>query len=136
MLKNKVTRFLILVIGSALAIGGLYYSDPNDGALTAILIGKLVTPIIAVWFAHLARKGLAPYIDMEQIYKKSLETATGAGMAFLGMCILIFALLGLFGTQVRAQEGVPPKAHLYLPMVKAEQERLWPTHPKPGCSVV
>lgn len=124
----------IFTLGGTLVIMAyLYISDPNEGGLTLPFLAKLATPVIAVFFAHWARKALFDYLDMGQLYRKAKETATGAGLAFLGLCIVIFGLLSLFGSQVYAQDirtYVPPQAIQHLPTLKNEQERFWADHPK------
>ena len=133
-------RNIFLVLGSIAILAYLYVTDPNPGyGRTIVFLGSLATPVIAVFFAHLARKALFDYLDMGQLYKKAKETATGSGLVFLGICIVVFGLLGLFGTQVNAQEVrtvVPQAALQHLPTLKAEQERLWTDHPKPTPLVV
>lgn len=109
-------------------------SDPNGGALTTVLAAQLATPVIAVWFAHLARKALFDYIDMKELYVKAKESAVGAAIAFASMCLIIFALLGLFGGQVKAQDVttyIPEQAKIHLVTVRDEQKTHWVTHPKP-----
>lgn len=133
---NKLFRFrnLFMVGGTFIILVYLYISDPNGGDLTLPFIAKLATPVIAVWFAHLARKALFDYADMYQLVKKARETATGAGLAFLGLCIVIFGLLSLFGSQVYAQDVktyIPQQAIQHLPTLKAEQVAYWSSHPKP-----
>lgn len=128
-------RKMVLWGGSLLVVLYLVVSDPNDGQLTIPFLAKLATPIIAVWFAHIARKALFDYLDMALLAKKARETATGSGLVFLGICIVIFGLLGLFGSQVYAQDVVtyiPPQAQQYLPLVQAEKDQLWTNHPKQG----
>lgn len=132
----KLPRFrhLFMVGGTAIVMLYLFLSDPNGGNLTIPFIAKLATPVIAVWFAHLGRKALLDYIDMATVYKKAKETATGAGLVFLGMCIIIYGLLGLFGSQVYAQEVttyIPAQAVQHLPTLRSEQQQLWRDHPKP-----
>lgn len=127
-------RNLMLVGGTLIIAAYLLVSDPNDGTLTLTFFAKLATPVIAVLFAHLARKALFDYLDMGMLFKKAKETATGAGLVFLGICIVIFGLLGLFGSQVYAQDVktyVPPAALQYIPTVKSEQQTYWPDHPYP-----
>ena len=34
------------------------------------------------------------HIDVAVLYKKAKETATGAGIAFLGLCILVLGIMG------------------------------------------
>jgi hypothetical protein len=128
-------RYLFLVGGTAAIVSYLMISDPNEGDLTLVFLAKLATPVIAVLFAHMARKALFDYLDMGTIYKKAKETATGAGLTFLGICIVIFGLLSLFGSQVYAQDVrtyIPTQAHTHMPTLVSEQRQYWEDHPKPG----
>lgn len=132
---KKLLRFrnIFTLGGTLVVLAYLLISDPNGGDLTLPFIAKLATPVIAVFFAHWARKALFDYLDMGQLYRKAKETATGAGLTFLGLCIVIFGLLSLFGSQVYAQDirtYVPPQAHQHLPTVKSEQVKYWADHPK------
>lgn len=127
-------RNLFMVGGSLIVMLYLFLSDPNGGNLTIPFLAKLATPIIAVFFAHWARKALFDYLDMGQLYRKARETATGAGLAFVGLCIVIFGLLSLFGSQVYAQDVktyIPVQATQHLPTLRSEQQVLWSDHPKP-----
>ena len=132
-------RNMFMVLGSLIVLAYLFVTDPNDGFSPIIFVGTLATPVIAVFFSHLARKALFDYIDMGTLYRKARETATGAGLTFLGICIVIFGLLGLFGSKVSAQEVttyIPTAAYIHLPTLKQETERLWADHPKPTSLVV
>ena len=122
-----------MIWGSILALLYSYLTDPNGGALTVALLGQLATPILAVWFAYLARKALTDYVDLEEVFRKAKESTVGAGLVFLGICLLMYGLLGLFGNQVRAQpveSYIPPPAVQYIETVKNEQTVNWPDHPK------
>ena len=126
-------RNYILVGGSLLVLLFNYFTDPNDGALTAVWLSQLVSPVVAVWFAFLAKEALFDYIEMAELFEKAKESAVGSAMVFIGVCVVIFGLLGLFGSSAKAQEVssyIPDKAVLYLPMLVTEQYRLWPDHPK------
>ena len=127
-------RNLFMVGGTLAIVAYLITTDPNGGAgLTLTFLAQLATPVIAVWFAHLARKALFDYLDMGEIYAKARQTATGAGLTFLGICIVIFGLLGLFGSQVYAQDVqtyIPQQAYTHIATVKQEQTKYWSTHPK------
>ncbi len=85
--------------GSLLAFLGLFLTDPDGGAITTIFGLQMVTPIIAVWFAHLMRKALIDYedADMDSLFSKAKESATGAGLALMSISLVIYGLLGLFG---------------------------------------
>ena len=129
-------RNLVLIGGSLLVISLLFLTDPDNGSLTLAYLQQLSTPVIAVWFAFLARKALFDYLDVEDVFKKAMETATGAGYVFLGICLVFFGLLGLFGNSARAQSVdtfIPEKAVTYLPMLRVEQEKFWADHPKDIC---
>lgn len=125
----------ILVGGSLLVMLFMFWSDPNGGALTTTFAAQLATPLLAVLFAHLARKALFDYIDLKEVYLKAKESSLGAAITFASICLLLFALLGLFGNQVRAQDVksyIPNQAYVHLPTLKAEQQALWVDHPKLG----
>lgn len=128
-------RNLILAGGTLAIMAFLYLTDPNGGALTTTLVAQLATPIIAVWFAHIARRALFDYIDMKVLYQEAKSTPIGAALTFLSVCMVIYALLGLFGQQVRAETvltKIPVQAYQHLPTLKTEQQTLWVSHPKPG----
>lgn len=127
-IPRKRTRWLI---GGSLVV--LIYSlltDPNGGSLTAAILGQLATPVWAVWFSFLAIKAVFDYFDGEELAAKAAETSLGSAVLFLARGIVFAALLGLFGSQLAHATDVPSQAPQYIPIVKAEQERLWPEHPK------
>lgn len=139
-LKNWLRlRPMGLGIGSLIVVGYLYLSDPNGGALLPAFLGQLATPIIAVWFALVMRKILLDYVKVEELYAKLKETSVGAGIGFLGVSLIMYGLLGLFGGQVRAQDVstyIPTQANTHVATVKKEQVQLWNNHPFPGSSQV
>lgn len=127
-------RNLVLIGGSLLVLLFQLLTDPNrDGSITVVFIAQLVSPIIAVWFAYLARKALFDYIDMEELYIKAKESRLGSALIFLSLAIVLSALLGIFGPGARAADvatTIPAKAEVYLPTVKRELSTLWINHPK------
>lgn len=137
-------RFIALTLGSLAVLAWLGFTHPGAQSLEEHMIivmsilAKFATPVLAVTFAFIARKALLDYIDVETLYRKAKETATGAGLVFLGICILMFGLLGLFGNQVNAQEVttyIPQQAYLHIPTLRAEQQKYWADHPKDMCSL-
>ena len=126
-------RNYILIGGSLFVLLFQFFTDPNGGAITATWLGQLATPIVAVWFSYLASTAIFDSFDIGELYSKAKQSAVGAALMFVGVCIVVFGLLGLFGSSARAQgvtTYIPAKAHVYLPIVQAEQYRLWPEHPK------
>ena len=126
-------RNIFMIGGTLIVLLYLFISDPNGGNMTLPFMAKLATPIVAVWFAHLARRALFDYADMELLLKKARETATGAGLSFLGLCVIIYGLLSLFGSQVYAQSAetyIPKQAYEHLPTLQLEKDKIWATHPK------
>jgi hypothetical protein len=101
-MKHLRFRNYFLAGGTLIVMAFLLYSDPNGGALTATLASQLATPIVAVWFAHLARKALFDYANMYELIVKAKESSVGAAIIFASICLIIYGLLGLFGGQVRA----------------------------------
>ncbi len=130
-------RPLGLGFGSLAVLAYLYLTDPNNGALLPAFMGQLATPILAVWFAFLMRKVLMDYVNVEELYNKLKETSVGSGIGFLGVCLVMFALLGLFGGQVRAQPVetyIPVQAKEHIVVLRKEQVEYWPTSPFLGNS--
>lgn len=119
-------RTLFLAGGSIAVLAALYFTDPDDGLLTGALVMSLAVNILAIAFSHPARKGLFPYLDMEELANDS-KTMPGRGLVFLGVCIVIAALLGLFGKSANA--AVPDQAYQYLPVLRAELDKNWPGAP-------
>mgnify|MGYP000016938674 CR=1 FL=1 len=125
-------RHKFMIFGSAAVLAALYLTDPDQGIGTGMILLSLVTPILALAFAHAARKALFDYpeADMRTLLKKCLESPTGAGLAFLGLCLVLYGTLGLFGKSAHA--AIPPNAAIYAPMLKTEQIRFWADHPLPS----
>lgn len=129
-------RNIFLVLGSAFVLAALFFTDPDKGVSTAMLLQALVLPVLAVGVAHLARKALFDYFDMGETIRKACETPEGSSRVVLAVCIVLAALLLLFGNQVHAaaldvKNDIPANAKTYAPVLKAEQVRFWSDHPAP-----
>lgn len=125
-------RHLFLVGGSVLVLAALLLTDPDGGLSTGMMALSLAVAIIAVWFAHLARKALFDYpeADMRGLFREAKKSPTGAGLALVAMAIVIYGLLALFGG--RANAAPPPQALQYLPILAHEQQAFWPGMPYPA----
>lgn len=93
---------------------------------------------LCVALAHSARKALYDYAHGREAWCKALEHPIGAGLAFLGLCIVTAALFLGLASFARAQpvypsalyKQVPAAAQDLAPMVVGEIERIWPTMPR------
>lgn len=129
-------RHLFLLVGTGLVLSALLFTDPDGGLSTGMLLLSTVTPIIALLFAHLARKALFDYpeADAQRLFSKAVEGSTGAGLALVALSIVIYGLLGLFGSKAHAQDVrtyIPAQAENYRGMLRAEVNANWPSHPAP-----
>lgn len=127
-------RNLMLIFGSLIVFSALFVTDPDKGVNTGIWLLSVSTGLVAVAMAHLSRKALFDYLDMGEIMRKAIQESTGAGLVFLGLCLVIFGLLGVFSSKAHAQDVrtvIPARAMQYLPTLKAEQVRFWVDHPAP-----
>ena len=126
-------RHIFITLGSLAVVGALYATDPDHGVSTSMLLLSIVTPVIAVLFAHMARKALFDYpeADAQNLFGKAKESPVGAGLALVAMAIVLAALLGLFGRSAQAQtlSEIPPNAAQYLPLAVTETTRHWPDVP-------
>lgn len=122
-------RYWFMGLGSLWVLMALFFTDPDKGVATGMLLLGLVTPLLAVVFAHLSRRGLFDYINLQEYAEKGKETSIGAAIVFLGACIVLNGLLGIFN-RARA-ENLPANALIYAPLLKVEQVRYWPTHTHP-----
>lgn len=130
-------RYLFIFGGSLLVLAALLLTDPDQGLSTGLLVLSLVTPLLAVGFAHFGRKALHDYpeADARSLFRRAGEHPTGAGLALVALAIVLYGLLGLFGSVARAQDArtyIPPAAHVHLPTLRAEIYTHFEHHPMPS----
>lgn len=129
-------RHLFMIGGSLLVLAVLFATDPDRGLTTGMLVLSLVTPVLAVAFAHWARKGFFDYkeADARTLFAKAGEHPIGAGLALIAIAIVIYGLLGLFGSVAKAEPNVqtyiPAQAAQHQATFKQEVDRFWPDHPR------
>lgn len=93
-------RHAFLGLGSVLTILVLFLSDPDAGFIRNLPFGAgtlsvlliLVTSILYIGLLHIARRGLLDYIDLEVYFKKALQTPEGAGMALIGVGLIMISI--------------------------------------------
>lgn len=112
-------------------------------ALAAPLARAIGMPEISPWglfaglalygvaLSHMLRRALFPYLDLREISNKAGRSAQGAGLVFLGVCVVLSAFILLMGNVARAQD-LPPNARQYLPVLRLEQRTWWPSMPMPS----
>ena len=57
------------------------------------LLYSLSAILVVVAMAHVMRRVLFHYIDMEEVENRASMSSTGAGLVFLGVCILTSAVV-------------------------------------------
>lgn len=93
-------RSWYLFVGSLVVLAIVFMSDPSVGLITQLpfgsgTLGLIVNLVISVWFVvflHLSRKWLFDYIDLEEFFKKSMESSEGAGMALISVALSTIAI--------------------------------------------
>ena len=84
--------FLILVSDPTLNLGfGVSY-----GAQLVLAIKTIVTLSLAALVIHLGRKTLFDYLDVSAYLDKAKETAQGAGLAVIGVGLVMVAFAIVF----------------------------------------
>lgn len=127
-------RTWFLIGGAILAAAASLYTDPDARGLSTILGGlAIVQGVWAVAAAHWGRKALTDYPEADQrtLFRKALESPTGAGLALIALAIVFVGLLMVFAPRAHAGD-LPAGFHKYGPALKAEQLRYWPDHPDPA----
>jgi hypothetical protein len=126
-------RSLFLFGGTAIAAAASFYTDPDANYLSTILGGlAIIQGIWAVAAAHWARKALMDYDESDQrrLFTKASEGATGAGLALVALAIVFVGLLTVFAP--RAHAALPAGYIKYGQVLKDEQRKYWPDHPRPA----
>lgn len=126
-------RHLVLTGGSAALVVLLLATDPDRGVTTGLMLMSIAVGLLAVLFAHLARKALHDYpeADMRRLFGKAGEHPIGAGLALVALAIILSGLLGLFGRAAHAST-IPAQAEPLLPVLQSEIDQAWPGHPMPA----
>lgn len=92
------------------------------GVFTAMLLGGVAV-------AHVVRRLLFPGIGMRRTAKDASITPVGSGLVFLGICLVLAAVILGVSPAVAA---IPDNAKLYLPILIEEQQRHWSDAPMPS----
>jgi hypothetical protein len=93
-------RDIFLGIGSLLVFFLVFFSDPSVGLIAQLpfgssTLGLIINIVISLFFVgvlHFSRKALIDYIDLETFFKKSIESSQGAGMAIIGVGLIMVSI--------------------------------------------
>jgi len=130
-IRRSAGRLLFLF---ALGVALLWASDlwPQSlgptGAPLAFGIGLC---LVGLAVGDLVLRIMQPKIDTQAAAQAGMGGNTAAALVYLGRCILAGVVLLLMVTSSRAAEP-PAAAGPLLPVLKAEQVRLWPAMPLPS----
>jgi hypothetical protein len=126
-------RFLFLMVGTLVAAGFSFYSDPDSGLSTLLGALAIAQGVWAVAAAHLGRKALTDYpeADQRRLFAKAAEDPVGAGLALIALAIVFVGLLLVFAPRAHA-DTLPAGFATYGPILKAEQRAYWPSDPDPA----
>ena len=126
-------RFLFLLVGTLVAAGFSFYSDPDSGLSTLLGGLAIAQGVWAVAASHWARKALTDYpeADQRRLFAKAAEDPVGAGLALIALAIVFVGLLLVFAPRAHA-DTLPAGFATYGPILKAEQAKYWGDHPDPA----
>jgi hypothetical protein len=123
-------RWWILLVLPLLIIG--FHSFGPDGWREPLV--KLLWmswAVLGLTAAHVARRILHPYANAEEAWDRANQSPVGAGLNWLGLCILTAAMFLGFISYARAEVTtyIPERAYEHAPVVTKEIERVWAEMP-------
>lgn len=65
----------------------------TDVAVLSTLLYSMAAILVVVAMAHTVRRVVFHYLDLEDLARKAAESPTGAALVFLGVCLLLMAVL-------------------------------------------
>lgn len=120
----KSMRLWIFWLAALAVILWYFLTDPSSGAETLMRLQWLAWVAVAAGPVYLLRRALMDGARSHEAYNKAMRTGIGAGLVFLGLCLLTGLLfLAVIG---RASAAVPERAKVYLPVLAAETAAYWP----------
>ncbi len=123
----KITGYRVWIFWiAALAVVAWYYlTDPSQGAETVVRLQWLAWVSVLAGPVYLLRRALMDGARSKDAYRRAMESSIGAGLVFIGLCLLtgllFFALVGR-----AAAAEVPANAQVHLPTLAQESYEYWP----------
>lgn len=129
--KLRPFRLLFVWVAAVAVVWWYFRTDPDQGRETIQRLQDLAWMLVMFAPVYLGRRALMDGARSKQAYDKAMESATGAGLVFLGLCLLTAALLLAFSSRARA-EPLPLNATVYVPVLSDEIRTRWPGMPAPS----
>ena len=127
-IKHDLVRFAVATV---LATIILFTSTPLATLLEqpAIAVTGMWTAmsIYGVGLVPLLRRLLFPYLDLKVVFWQAMRTPEGPGRIFVGVCLVIAALLMTMGSA--KANPLPAGAYKHLPVLANEISAHWPSAP-------
>ena len=121
-------RFWVMGVFLTAVLGWYFVTDPDGGAETMARIQWLVWLVVVSGPVYLLRRALMDGARSQEAYRQAMRSPMGAGLVFLGLCLLTGLLFLAFTSMARA--SVPPARSLaYLPVLQEEITNHWPGSP-------
>lgn len=127
----KSMRVWIMCFAALAVIAWFGWTDPDGGAETLVRLQWLLWITVVAGPVYLLRRALMDQARSRDAYRKAMESSTGAGLVFLGLCIVTGLLFLAVGGRANASE-IPVNAKQHLPTLMSEQFKHWPSMPMPS----
>ena len=124
----KTMRFWLFWPAAALVIAWYMLTDPDGGADTLARLQWMLWLLVVTGPVYLVRRALINSARAGDAYRAALNHPIGAGLVFLGLCVLSAGLFLAFASRANANP-LPAQASQHLPTLRAEITAHWPTAP-------
>lgn len=124
----KSLRVWVFWVLAALVIGWYLATDPDGGVETISRLQWMAWIVVIAGPVYLLRRAFHHGARSLDAFQKSMEHPVGAGLSFLGLCLLTGMLFLAFSARAAADE-LPPGAVKYLPALQSEAAAHWPDVP-------
>ena len=125
-LARGAARIAMLALAGLILLAGAHLVPELLGPTGAPLAFGVGLCLIGIAVGDLVLRVLQPKVDTQAAAQLGMGGNTAAGLVYLGRCILYGVILMLVVTASRAEQSPPAAAGALLPVLKAEQGRLWP----------
>lgn len=127
----KGHRFWVMWAAALAVVLWFLTTDPDGGAQLKTQLQTLLGAIVAAPVVYLLRRALMDRVRSWEAAKRAMESPIGAGLVFIGLCLLTGLLFLAIAPRALAA-SLPPGAVQNLPILKAEIRAAWPALPLPS----